>query len=133
MAPIKVTPLIAGQLRYPITVQQPRKATPKDEFGHTNTKLDANWTEFCSRRAEVVATGAREVVSPEGDVLFAFTLYTIRVRYDNQTKQINPKMRVLFEDKILNLETCHDPNGTKTQILMTAIEQVDSEDDADGE
>jgi head-tail adaptor len=126
-----VKPLAAGDLRFPITVEQPRKATPPDTDGHIDGTDPDNWTEFCCRRAKVQAIGAREVLNPDGSVLIALTTYEMRVRYDSVTKDIKKTMRVRWEGKIINLETAYDPDMTKRQILMTGVEEESTEQDGD--
>jgi head-tail adaptor len=129
--PLTVKPLLAGELRFPIKIEQERSATEPDTDGHVDFTVDDNWVEFCSRRAKVVATGAREVLNPDGSVQVALTTYEIRVRYDSLTKRINKRMRIRFENKILNLETAYDPDMTKRQLLMTAVEEESTEKEFD--
>jgi head-tail adaptor len=120
--PKTTTALFAGDLRYPILVQQKKKAVFKDEYGHLNTRIDANWSDYCPRRADLKAFGAREVVGPDGEVIDAVITYQIRIRYDNLTKDIDPTMRIIADEgKIFNIETCYDPDGTKQQLLLTAV------------
>ncbi len=127
---LQVTPLLPGQLRYPVTFQQIRKATEPDEYDHVDTKVDDNWTDFCARRAEVIAVGAEEVVSPDGQILFVLTRYNVRVRYDEETRKINATMRIEWtpngdKEKYLNIQAAYDPDGIKQQIFIVAIEQRD--------
>jgi SPP1 family predicted phage head-tail adaptor len=121
---VKATPLYAGELRDRITVQQYKKAVSEDGYGQIDRTLDANWTDYCSRRAKVKTVGGQDVLNPDGSILVSTVMYEIRVRYDSLTKGIKPPMRILFGDKKLTIKSAIDPLDTKQQIVITAVAET---------
>lgn len=86
--------MTAGKYRERISVEQ--KADPRDAAG-----TRSGWSEFVSRRAEVVALSGREGVQArqvQGNVQ-----YLITIRADAVTKAITPAMRVVWNGKTLGI------------------------------
>src|ERR1700679_3804564 len=97
---MKAQPLYAGELRELVTFQGQKQvstgAAQRDDYGHVNYNLDANWSDYCSRKAKVKAVGGQDILNPDGSTLVSTVLYEIRVRYDSLTKAIKPPMRILY-------------------------------------
>jgi head-tail adaptor len=125
---MKAQPLYAGELRELVTFQQQKQistgaATP-DNYGHVNYNLDANWSDYCSRKAKVKAVGGQDILNPDGSTLVSTVLFEIRVRYDSLTKGIQPPMRILYGTHKLSVKTAIDPTETKQQMVITAQAQT---------
>jgi SPP1 family predicted phage head-tail adaptor len=102
----------AGDYRHQITIQV--HDTDQDSSG----QFVNDWFTYATVRAAVMRTPGREVWASghrEGRLPVVF-----RIRY---LAGVVPAMRVLFDSKVHNLLSVHDPsNGLKEELILTTEE-----------
>ncbi|MGP1293443.1 phage head closure protein [Serratia sp. CY31944] len=107
----------AGKLRHRITLQKPEKVQNPD-----SGEMEDTWLDLTTIWAEVVPLSAREFVAAQAMQNAVTTRITIRYRQD-----IEPKYRILFRGKILNIEgILSDPKSGLEYLTLPCSEGVDN-------
>jgi SPP1 family predicted phage head-tail adaptor len=110
----------AGEMRHRVTLQE--RQTIQDDAGEPNN----TWNTFATRWAAVqrAATGSEEFASAmrNGRVPVTF-----RLRYleTNAGETITPAMRLVWQGKVHNILSVVDPDGRKSELIITAQELVE--------
>jgi head-tail adaptor len=116
-------------LREVVVVEMISPTAVPDGGGHVDPTDDANWTVYCTRRANVVGTGSREQVSPDMSQMTTLNSYRVTLRYDPTSVAIGTKMRFRWAPgegsptRTLNISGCHDPDGTRRQLIFDCVER----------
>lgn len=108
--------VIARRLRKKITVQN--VAESKDSYGQPIE----TWSTYAIRYADVMPTSGREYVAAQQRYAEEITL--LRVRYDSLTKDITPKMRVVYGSRTLNIESAINEQELNKHIQMLCRESA---------
>jgi SPP1 family predicted phage head-tail adaptor len=106
----------AGTRRFKVTIQQ--ETLTDDASGqplHT-------WSTFCSRFADVVATGGAE--RARGRQVQASMSHVIELLADSQTREITAGMRVLWQGRIINLLVARPLDGQLRKIQLQGMEVI---------
>lgn len=106
----------AGKRRYKITIQ---KSTMADD---TSGQPLPTWANFCTRFADVEATSGSERF--RGRQITAQMTHVIQLLSDSVTKQITPGMRVLWQDRIIDLVVVKNLDGNWREIQLQGVEIV---------
>jgi SPP1 family predicted phage head-tail adaptor len=102
-----------GDLRQVITIQQQTVAQ-----GPHGQPLNG-WSTFLTARAAAVRTPGREVFASASRNDRVPTQFRMRYR-----DGITPAMRVAWDGRIFNIISVTDPDGFKTELLLTTEELV---------
>ena len=99
---------IVGRMRYKITVEEPTRT--QDSYGQPIE----TFTTYVTRRCDIMTTIGKENFNKfqefnENPVVF-------KVRYDSLTKNINEKMRILYNSKYYDVEGIVDFNMMNKEI-----------------
>ena len=103
----------AGALRHQIVIQ--RYTATKDSVG-AEVK---SWLAFATLRASYEPLMGKELFAAQQEQASVTTRF--RVRY---CAGITPKMRVLFEGRLFNVESVIDPYGHGRELQLMCVEDV---------
>lgn len=102
----------SGLLRHSITVQQPVET--QDSAG----AVVASWVTYADLRAAYEPQSGREGLTE--DHVQAFGTVRFRTRY---IAGVTPKMRVLFDSRVFNIQSVIDVGGRGKQLHILTEEQ----------
>jgi SPP1 family predicted phage head-tail adaptor len=107
----------SGWLRKKITIES---FTPSiDAYGeHQKT-----WTTYCIRQATIEHLRGREYW--EAQQIVAENTVRFRLRYDGTTKNITPKMRVLYDSRYFDIVMTQNIKEKNKELVLLTTEQRD--------
>lgn len=106
----------AGKLRERVTIQ--REVVTRDSFG-----AEVNpWTNVATVWASVRPGASGERFIAAADQLQATITHAVRIRY---REGMSPKQRLLWEGKLLGIQSAVDPDGRKRELVLLCLEIVD--------
>lgn len=91
-----------------VKFQRPKSA---DQIDLT---LDANWIDVCQRWAEIKPTGGAEVL--RGDQQVSISTHSVNVLYDELTRQLDPRCRILFGTQKLQIESIVNIDAANVEL-----------------
>lgn len=103
-----------GELRHQVRIEA--RSTVQDSAGEPLLE----WTPFTTRRASIERTPGREAWNSAQREARVPTLF--RLRY---LAGVLPAMRLIFNSKVYDIISAIDPDGQKSDLLITAEEHVE--------
>lgn len=98
-----------GRLRHRITIQQ--QTVTRDAYGGETI----SWDTYATVWAQVTPASGRERFINAGAQEYATVDYKVRIRYRSD---IDPKMRISWGTKILDIESVQDPTGYTAELIL---------------
>jgi head-tail adaptor len=113
-------------LREIVRIEKLRPTAVSDAGGHVDATVEANWIEHCTRRAQVIGMGVREVPSPDGQEMKAQEVMRVKLRWDAIAAATRAKMRVQWlsaagAPRRLNIVGCYDPAGERRTLVLDCL------------
>ncbi|MFC6644142.1 phage head closure protein [Granulicella cerasi] len=102
----------AGSLNRRITIQQ--QSTSQDAYGQQL----ASWTDALSTWASIRAATGKEIYAASGFVSELSHIITIRY----PAIKVSNAMRVLYDNRIFNIQAVSDPDEGKVQTNLLCLE-----------
>lgn len=110
----------AGRLRTRVTIQ--KEVVTRDTFG-----AEVNpWVAVATVWASVLPAGRGnrgETFLPTADQMVAMNTHRVRVR---RRVGISPKMRLVWGERVLAIESIEDPTGRGAELVLLCTEIVES-------
>jgi SPP1 family predicted phage head-tail adaptor len=103
----------AGKMRFRVLIE--RQSDTQEPSGQP---VDV-WTLFASRRAAIEALPGLEKFAPQQQVARVPTVW--RTRY---IAGVLPSMRLRFGQRLFDIVSAVDPDGTKTDMRITTLERI---------
>jgi len=110
----------AGKLRERVTIQ--RETVTRDSFGAEVNPWKDVATVWASVRARTIQSTGETFVATADQVLATIS-HTVRIR---QRAGLSPKMRLLWGNRVLQIEAISDPTGRKAEMLLQCQEIVET-------
>lgn len=106
----------AGKLRERVTIQQ--EVVTRDSFG-----AEVNpWVDVATVWASVRPGSSGERFLTAADQMQATITHTVRMRWRDG---LGPKLRLLWEGKLLGIQSVVDPDGRKRELVVLCLEIVE--------
>jgi SPP1 family predicted phage head-tail adaptor len=94
---------------------------PTDSVG-TIGDAQLTWTKFCDRWAAVDSTNGREY--QQAMTIIADLAAIVRMRYDSQTAEITPRMRLVKGSRVWNIASATNQREENKEIVLYCTEVV---------
>lgn len=102
-----------GPLRHRVTIQQP--VATQNDFGEEII----TWSALGSAWAAVLPASGRESYVSAGEQQLAVITHRVQIRYRTD---LDPKMRIVWEDRNLDIESVQDPTGKRAYLMVLCRE-----------
>lgn len=102
-----------GPLRHRVNIQRP--VPTQNDFGEEII----TWSTLASVWANVLPASGRESYIPSGEQQLAVITHRVQLRYRTD---LGPKMRVVWEDRSLDIESVQDPTGKRAYLMVLCRE-----------
>lgn len=102
-----------GQMRHTVTIE--RRSSAQTASGMP--KLE--WVLVAQRRAAVEAAAGREVWAAQQQAGRIPTVFRLR-----WLSGVLPSMRLTWDSRLFDIVSAVDPDGRRTELVITALEQV---------
>lgn len=110
-----------GPLRHRVNIQQP--IATQNDFGEEII----TWSTLASVWANVLPASGRESYVSAGEQQLAVITHRVQLRYRTD---LGPKMRVVWEDRYLDIESVQDPTGKRGFLMVMCRENYEGADAA---
>lgn len=107
---------VTARGRHKITIESPTET--KDTYGDAIP----TWSTHAIRHAVVVPLSGREYFYAQQNNAERMTRF--RVRYDEKTKAITPKMRVSYNGRTFDIQSVINENENNRHILIVCSETI---------
>jgi SPP1 family predicted phage head-tail adaptor len=112
----------AGELNCRVTIQQPKTVeSAENDYGEIDTTVDEGWQHLGSRPAQILTEGSREVFRSRQ--FQPDTTHIVRLRYDKLTKRLQPEMRLVHNERSLEIIGAHNMNELNQFVEATCREK----------
>ena len=115
----------AGNFKDLVTIEKPRDDSGLVQAdGHIDYTKDENWNDWIERRAEVLPTSGREFVA--GQKVMAETTWMVRTYYDEDTAQINSRMKLTIKRTgcILQIVAAYENANNRREYIIQCKEPM---------
>lgn len=108
----------AGELRYVVVIEQ------RSSVQDTSGEPEDVWQLVVIRRASKKKTPGSEVWSSDQRSARVPTLFRLRF-IDESEAVILPEMRLTCDGKLYDIVSAIDPDGMRSELVITAVERVE--------
>ena len=113
----------AGDLREPVIIEEPSEAAAaENDYGEIDLTQATGWNRVAERYAQVMTQGSREV--ERAQQIQPDISHIVRMRYDNITKDVHPKMRLLIRGNPVHIAGIVNVNLGNEFLELTCRERV---------
>lgn len=105
----------ARRLKHKITIQNATEA--QDSYGEPVK----TWGTYAIRDAEVIPSAGNEYFTAQQ--IFSQKAVVFRLRYDNTSRQITPKMRVSYDSRVFDIESVINFRELNRDIDLMCVEK----------
>jgi len=102
--------IASGKLRHRVLVQKPTNRRT------ASGAVADEWETHCERWSDVRAAQGSERLA--ADQLVSVTPFAVTLRFDAETRQITPKMRIVYAGRVLDIESVLTVDELKREIVL---------------